>query len=121
LIVDEVLAVGDADFQRKCIGKMQDVSKREGRTVLFVSHNMAAVKNLCTRGLILEHGTVTYDGDVENCVSRYLSSGFGGEEFDLRTRADRVGGDKFRFVDMALKGANSENLSQIISGEKTFD
>jgi lipopolysaccharide transport system ATP-binding protein len=118
LIVDEVLAVGDADFQRKCIGKMQDVSKREGRTVLFVSHNMAAVKNLCTRGLILEHGTVTYDGDVENCVSRYLSSGFGGEEFALRTRTDRVGGDKFRFVEMALKGANHENLSQIISGEK---
>jgi len=118
LIVDEVLAVGDADFQRKCIGKMQDVSKREGRTVLFVSHNMAAVKNLCSRGLILEHGTVTYDGDIQNCVSRYLSSGFGGEEFALKSRTDRVGGDKFRFVDLSLKGANEENLSQVISGEK---
>lgn len=73
LIVDEVLAVGDADFQKKCLGKMNDVSKGEGRTVLFVSHNMAAVKSLCTRGIVLENGSVIQQGDVDYCVSRYLS------------------------------------------------
>jgi lipopolysaccharide transport system ATP-binding protein len=73
LIIDEVLAVGDADFQKKAIGKMQDISKTGGRTVLFVSHNMAAVKSLCTRGIVLEHGKVKFDGKIENAVSFYLS------------------------------------------------
>jgi lipopolysaccharide transport system ATP-binding protein len=72
LVVDEVLAVGDAEFQRKAIGKMQDVSKKEGRTVLFVSHNMAAVKSLCTQGIILANGAVRYEGEIENAVSIYL-------------------------------------------------
>ncbi|MFV8271470.1 polysaccharide ABC transporter ATP-binding protein [Flavobacterium sp. GT2N3] len=73
LIVDEVLAVGDAEFQKKAIGKMQDISREGGRTVLFVSHNMAAVKSLCTRGIVLEHGKVKFDGKIENAVSYYLS------------------------------------------------
>lgn len=73
LIVDEVLSVGDADFQKKCLGKMNDVSKGEGRTVLFVSHNMAAVKNLCSRGILLEHGKVVFDGGIEDCMNRYIS------------------------------------------------
>lgn len=71
LIVDEVLAVGDAEFQKKAIGKMQDISKGEGRTVLFVSHNMAAVKSLCTRGIVLEHGKVVFEGGIDDTVSRY--------------------------------------------------
>ena len=62
LIIDEVLAVGDAEFQKKAIGKMQDISRTGGRTVLFVSHNMAAVKSLCTRGIVLEHGKVKFNG-----------------------------------------------------------
>lgn len=74
LIVDEVLAVGDAEFQKKAIGKMQDVSKGEGRTVLFVSHNMASVKSLCTKGLVLENGIVAFSGDVENCIEYYLDN-----------------------------------------------
>ncbi|MBE0393852.1 Teichoic acids export ATP-binding protein TagH [Flavobacterium sp. PL0002] len=72
LIIDEVLAVGDAEFQKKAIGKMQDISKQGGRTVLFVSHNMAAVKSLCTRGVVLEHGKVVFEGDITNAVSNYL-------------------------------------------------
>ncbi|MFM2359571.1 MAG: hypothetical protein RLY16_1564, partial [Bacteroidota bacterium] len=75
LIVDEVLAVGDAEFQKKCLGKMKDVSAREGRTVLFVSHNMAAVANLCTRGLILGNGKMVYDGDINNAVKMYMNHG----------------------------------------------
>ncbi len=73
LVIDEVLAVGDAEFQKKAIGKMQDISKGEGRTVLFVSHNMAAVKSLCTRGLVLEHGKVKLVSNIEKAVSYYLS------------------------------------------------
>ncbi|PRZ20089.1 ABC transporter ATP-binding protein [Flavobacterium granuli] len=73
LVIDEVLAVGDAEFQKKAIGKMQDISRGEGRTVLFVSHNMAAVKSLCTRGMVLEHGKVKFDGAIDEAVSYYLS------------------------------------------------
>jgi len=74
LVVDEVLAVGDAEFQKKAIGKMQDISKGDGRTVLFVSHNMAAVQDLCTRVIILEHGTITFEGDLSKGINKYLSN-----------------------------------------------
>ena len=72
LVVDEVLAVGDAEFQKKAIGKMQDVSRGEGRTVLFVSHNMAAVKSLCTRGVVLDNGMLTFDGAVGDAIEHYI-------------------------------------------------
>jgi len=84
LIVDEVLAVGDADFQKKCLGKMGDISKGEGRTVLFVSHNMAAVKSLCSKGIVLENGLVKYNGEVESAVSYYLGGG------DAETQNKRI-------------------------------
>lgn len=74
LVVDEVLAVGDAEFQKKALGKMQDVSKGEGRTVLFVSHNMGAVKNLCKRGIVLNQGQVAFDGGVEEAICFYTSN-----------------------------------------------
>lgn len=74
LIVDEVLAVGDADFQKKAIGKMQDVSKGEGRTVLFVSHNMAAVQSLCNKGIVLKNGEVAFRGSVDDSLHYYLHS-----------------------------------------------
>ena len=71
LIIDEVLTVGDAEFQKKCLGKMDSVAK-SGRTVLFVSHNMAAVRSLCTRGCILERGTVSQLGQIEQVIQQYL-------------------------------------------------
>ena len=74
LVVDEVLAVGDAEFQKKAIGKMQDVSKGEGRTVLFVSHNMAAVRSLCTRGFLLKNGSIDYIGSIPDTLDRYLKN-----------------------------------------------
>lgn len=73
LVVDEVLAVGDAEFQKKAIGKMKDVSQGEGRTVLFVSHNMQSVKNLCRHGLLLENGMIKTTGDIESVVNAYLN------------------------------------------------
>ena len=74
LIVDEVLAVGDAEFQERCLGKMKDVSK-QGRTVVFVSHNMSSVKDLCKTGLLLESGKLSYYGNVEDALSKYLNRG----------------------------------------------
>lgn len=71
LIVDEVLAVGDAEFQKKCLGKMKDVSVNDGRTVLFVSHNIAAIKTLCTQGVVLQNGTVSYSGNTLDAVEYY--------------------------------------------------
>ncbi len=72
LIVDEVLAVGDAEFQKKCLGKMGDVSKGEGRTVLFVTHNMAAVKQLCNTGILLENGTIKSNGNIATVIDSYF-------------------------------------------------
>lgn len=74
LIIDEVLAVGDAEFQKKCLGKMQDVASKEGRTVLFVSHDMAAVKNLCTKAILLQHGSIVYEGSANDVVNYYLQN-----------------------------------------------
>ena len=73
LIVDEVLSVGDADFQRKCLGKMNEVAHQQGRTVLFVSHNMAAVRSLCSRCLFLQSGSIIFDGGCSEATERYLS------------------------------------------------
>jgi len=72
LVVDEVLAVGDAEFQKKAIGKMQDVSKREGRTVLFVSHNLESVKTLCNRGILLKDGCIQLAGETNDVVNTYI-------------------------------------------------
>ena len=74
LVVDEVLAVGDAEFQKKAIGKMQDVSKGQGRTVLFVSHNMAAVRSLCQKGVVLRDGMTDFIGTVDEAINHYLES-----------------------------------------------
>ena len=72
LIIDEVLAVGDAEFQKKAIGKMQDISRTGGRTVLFVSHNMGAVKSLCARGIVMENGRVVFDGKIDDAIDNYF-------------------------------------------------
>ncbi len=71
LIVDEVLAVGDAEFQKKCLGKMEEVGKRDGRTILFVSHNMGAVQELCRRGIQIDMGMIVYDGNIVDCIGNY--------------------------------------------------
>lgn len=75
LVVDEVLAVGDAEFQKKAIGKMQDLSKGEGRTVLFVSHNMASIKSLCGNVILLNNGLIEFHGSTDNAINKYLNDG----------------------------------------------
>jgi lipopolysaccharide transport system ATP-binding protein len=120
LVVDEVLAVGDAEFQKKAIGKMKDISGNDGRTVLFVSHNMAAVKSLCTRGVVLENGTSVFEGTADESVDYYLSSSKKEKFKKLKNREDRTGGDIFRFTDIQINSKNKNNLKNVLSGEKYY-
>ena len=117
LVVDEVLAVGDAEFQKKAIGKMQDISRSEGRTVLFVSHNMAAVKSLCTKGIVLEHGKVVFKGTSEEAVSHYLANQSISNEENLLNRDDRKGTGEIKFERIELFNKDNLNVGEIISGE----
>ncbi|MFC1831317.1 ABC transporter ATP-binding protein [Thermodesulfobacteriota bacterium] len=104
LLVDEVLAVGDAEFQKKCLGKMEEVGK-EGRTILFVSHNMTAVSGLCTKAICLDQGKMNYSGDVQNAISKYLISGDTNDSsVDLTQKKDRSGPSEFsRLLHVTLK------------------
>ncbi len=104
LVIDEVLAVGDAEFQKKAMGKMQDISRGEGRTVLFVSHNMAAVKSLCTRGIVLEHGKVKLISNIEKAVSYYLSGD--SEVMNQKTFGLDYETDEFKLEKIAINCLN---------------
>jgi lipopolysaccharide transport system ATP-binding protein len=110
LIVDEVLAVGDAEFQKKAIGKMKDVSKGEGRTVLFVSHNMAAVKSLCTRSVLLENGTLTYDDSTDLVISKYL--GASNDILNYRKNVNKIEG--FEIISFGVRSINKDFADPII-------
>ena len=101
LIVDEVLAVGDAEFQSSCLGKMSDVAGA-GRTVLFVSHNLSALRALCSRGLWLEGGRVAAEGPVASVVDAYLAEGRQRAETPLAQRRDRTGNGELRFTRAAV-------------------
>lgn len=117
LLVDEVLAVGDLGFQRKCLGKMERVA-RGGRTVLFVSHNMAAIQSLCTRAILLGVGRLEYDGDPASTVSKYIASVEEmAEKISLEAREDREGGREFRFTDVVFRdGESGVPLNILMSG-----
>ncbi|HEX7318046.1 MAG TPA: ABC transporter ATP-binding protein [Pyrinomonadaceae bacterium] len=115
LIVDEVLAVGDAQFQKKCLGKMGSAA-REGRTVLFVSHNMAAVTNLCRRGIVLEQGRVVYAGTQTEAVARYLTSSRASVR-TLRDRHDRAGSGEVRVVSVEVRDTVGRPLDVVASGQ----
>lgn len=115
LVVDEVLAVGDAEFQKKAIGKMQDVSKGEGRTVLFVSHNMAAVRSLCTRGVLLKDGTIDFIGTIPNTLDRYL------ENVDYLKKdkiTDNIKWTKSTLIIHKCKINNSEDKFSVIKSDQ---
>lgn len=123
LIVDEVLAVGDVEFQKKALGKMQDVSKGQGRTVLFVSHNMASIQNLCTKGVLMENGTISFAGKIEEVVQRYLDSNSESEnEQNLVDRKDRKGSGTLKFTNwIAYKDKPKMGVvEQAISGKQFF-
>jgi lipopolysaccharide transport system ATP-binding protein len=116
LIVDEVLAVGDTRFQKKCLGKMQDVSN-QGRTILFVSHSMAAIRNLCTDAIYLDNGKIFSIGKTEEIISDYLKLGFETASISLKDRNDRTGSGLIRFLAFDLLDYYSrEPLHSVPSG-----
>jgi homopolymeric O-antigen transport system ATP-binding protein len=116
LIVDEVLAVGDASFQQKCLGKMRDVSSRDHRTVLFVSHNMSAIQALCQRALWLHEGRVAEDGPAAPVSQRYLASVNDRAVADLASRSDRQGDGSVRLTGVTITAADGSAL--ITSGSR---
>ena len=120
LVVDEVLAVGDAEFQKKAIGKMRDVSKGEGRTVLFVSHNMTAIRNLCERGVVLEDGMVKFDGDVEDAVSMYLQETSDSQAIGRIVDSIKMIRPWLKVSKITINGSDSSNVI-INNGQATLD
>jgi lipopolysaccharide transport system ATP-binding protein len=120
LLVDEVLAVGDAEFQRKCLGKMGEVATQEGRTVLFVSHNMAAIESFCERSIHFDHGEITFDGPTRSAIDHYLSAGVGQNEsagvFDLTT-APRAQGEERIFRRLEVRRADGVLTDSVRMGE----
>ncbi len=116
LVVDEVLAVGDAEFQKKAIGKMQDVSRGEGRTVLFVSHNMASIRQLCRHGLLLENGKTKYWGNVEDVVNKYVAIHTNNTTEDLSLWEKREGDGRVRFQKVYVTDTEGKMLETILTG-----
>jgi len=116
LVVDEVLAVGDAAFQRKCLGKMRDVASHDGRTVLFVSHSMAAIENMCDSALLLAQGRCVAQGDTHAVVQDYMNSVGRVAVSPLAERKDREGSGEFRVVGMALENADGSEAAAFKCG-----
>lgn len=117
LVVDEVLAVGDIEFQKKALGKMQDVSRNEGRTVLFVSHNLPAVRNLCRTGILLQNGEMVFSGTAEDTIDRYLSvfqNTINGKRFEKR----QLEGKDIELVYAETLGSQGESKDQFEISEE---
>jgi lipopolysaccharide transport system ATP-binding protein len=119
LIVDEVLAVGDAQFQKKCLGKMEDISKGDGRTILFVSHNMASLTNLCNKGIVLEKGSVVKPVcPIHEAVGFYMQSSQELGKTELRSRTDRQGNGQMKLVGFEVSDFSGKSLDVIICGQQ---
>lgn len=127
LVVDEVLAVGDAEFQKKAIGKMQDVSKGQGRTVLFVSHNMAAVKSLCDKGIILNNGSIQKRGDASRMVDYYLENDNNADNLFVFNTNERKNEDNkiftndFKVDSMSLNTGTPLGFTIVIQNDNNYD
>jgi lipopolysaccharide transport system ATP-binding protein len=119
LIVDEVLAVGDQEFQNRCLGKMRDVAT-SGRTVLLVSHNMAAIRNLCSRAVVLRGGRLAFIGDIDEAVEQYLSRDAGELVGDLRRRRDRAGSGQIRATSLSIRNHRGE-LTRSVRPNEPFE
>lgn len=114
LVVDEVLAVGDAEFQKKAIGKMQDVSKGEGRTVLFVSHNLDTVKKLCTKAILLRDGTLYKSGSVNTILDTYITEGKNVSEINFNKQIE----ENLIIESAYITNEKNEVANEILTGEK---
>jgi lipopolysaccharide transport system ATP-binding protein len=115
LIIDEVLAVGDAEFQKKCLGKMDEVSRKEGRTVLFVSHNMGAVLTLCSRGIVMHGGKIIHDSESSAAIQAYTESIVEANQA-IETSADRQGSQDIIFSDLYITNSKGEKIDHVLAG-----
>lgn len=117
LIVDEVLAVGDAEFQKKCLGKMKDITSDGDRTILFVSHNLSAVQTLCNRGIVLQQGEMLYDGDAAGAIRTYTESNQKSFAVPLAERRGPSSEDgRVHFTQCVLKNISGEEVSSVQLG-----
>jgi lipopolysaccharide transport system ATP-binding protein len=114
------LAVGDVDFQKKCLGKMQDVASNQGRTVLFVSHNMAAVESMCDCAILLERGSCITKGDTNRIVQDYLREMSRVATTPLEQRLDREGSGEIRFISMVSEGPGNSPVSAFRCGDEAI-
>src|SRR6185312_10683614 len=117
LIVDEVLAVGDMAFQRKCLGKMGNVAGH-GRTIIFVSHNMAAISSLCRRTMVLNNGRIAFIGDTAQAIQHYLADIVETSSVSLADRTDRTGAGGMQLVSFDVFGANGNPIDVVLSGQQ---
>ncbi|MFA5927116.1 MAG: ABC transporter ATP-binding protein [Patescibacteria group bacterium] len=114
LVIDEVLAVGDVQFQRKCLDKMNEIARKDERTVLFVSHNMGAIQTLCGRCVLLEHGKIVASGETPGVVEKYLKN-FNNTQ--LSDRRDRIGKGNIKLTSVTFENAKGEEVASFVSGE----
>ncbi len=122
LIVDEVLAVGDAEFQKKAIGKMKGISSENGRTVLFVSHNMSAIESLCTRTISLDSGTIKLVGETSKVVSSYLNDYLSkNRKFEAKTEEEVLGNSDIKVLFANVENASSSNKDDILDVSSAID
>jgi lipopolysaccharide transport system ATP-binding protein len=119
LITDEVLAVGDAEFQKKCLGKMENVAQTEGRTVLFVSHNMNAVKSLCGRALLIANGRLSLNGSVDSVIEKYLQTETVAQTHWVR-KDPLFGSDGIRLQEIMIL-VDGKQCSSAIRADKPFE
>ena len=117
LVVDEVLAVGDAEFQKKCLGKMDDVAKKEGRTVLFVSHNMAAIQQLCTNSILIDFGKLLFSGESQSVVKYYLTTSSNKNYEKVNGYIAKNEYEKFMLTDVYYNDDAGKEHSSVLSGE----
>ena len=120
LIIDEVLAVGDIGFQKKCLEKMQDVTSKDGRTILLVSHNMAAIESMCKSAMLLVGGRSVAQGDTSEIVQRYLRDVGHAAATPLHLRMDRRGSELIQFISVSLEGPHGSSASAFQSGAKSI-
>ncbi len=120
LIVDEVLAVGDVEFQKKCLGKMEDITKKEGRTVLFVSHNMGAIRNLCNRCILLDDGKIIKDGPTNEVISEYMAINTTTSNVVVNKKQHIKGDLSVEIKRISVKGFDNNSSTSFLIGEEIF-
>lgn len=120
LLVDEVLAVGDLNFQKKCLGKMNEVTQQKGRTIIFVSHNMGAIQKLCKKCILLKTGSIEMIGDTKSVVENYINIGDSLAKTPLSERIDRSGNGTIKLVDFFIADQERKKIKYIKSGDNIY-